>query len=417
MRIIFIHQNFPAQFRHLAPALVALGHQVVALAANRPGEEIRGIRVIGYGERVAAHAHSLAGKPADDWQAKVIRGQAAADAMQALRDEGFVPDVVFAHPGWGESLFVRGVFPGTRFLVYAEYFYGATGGDVGFDPEFAANTPEDRQRVILKNTHLLHALSACDAALSPTGFQRLQHPDWAQEKIRVIHDGIDTERFKPDATAWVQLKSAGLTLHHGGELITFVARQLEPYRGFHVFMRALPLLQKLRPNARVIMVGGNGVSYGRAAPAGESWRSVLMREVGSRLDMSRVHLVGKVPHGVLTRLLQVSAVHVYLTYPFVLSWSLLEAMSIGCLIVASDTAPVREVIKDGETGLLTDFFDSERLARRIAFALENRAELAHLRKAARASIQGRYDLRSICLPRQIDFVLGSRSARKPVAAP
>lgn len=407
MQIIFIHQNFPAQFRHLAPALAAGGHRVVALTVNGPGASLPGVRIVRYEDRLAAHARRQRNTMPDDWQSKVIRGTAAADAMQALRDEGFAPDVVFAHPGWGEALFVRTVFPSARLLVYAEYFYGTAGGDVGFDPEFSTVTPEGSQRLILKNTHLLHALNSCDAALAPTAFQRARHPDWAQDRISVIHEGIDTDLFKPDASAWVQLKSAGLTLRHGDEVITFVARQLEPYRGFHIFMRALPLIQKLRPNARVVLVGGDEVSYGAPAPGGESWRSVLLKEVGSRIDLTRVHFVGRVPHQRLTQLMQVSAVHVYLTYPFVLSWSLLEAMSIGCLIVASDTAPVREVITDGENGLLTDFFDPGQLAEQVAYALENRTHLAHLREAARASIQERYDLASICLPKQLEFVLGN----------
>ena len=406
MQIIFIHQNFPAQFRHLARALVA-GHRVVALTVNAPGASLPGVRVVRYEDRVAAHAQRQRNTTPDDWQSKVIRGTAAADALQALRDEGFAPDVVFAHPGWGEALFVRAVFPSARLLVYAEYFYGTAGGDAGFDPEFSTITREASQRLILKNTHLLHALNSCDAALAPTAFQRARHPDWAQDRIQVIHEGIDSSLFKPDASAWVQLKSAGLTLRHGDEVITFVARHLEPYRGFHVFMRALPLIQELRPNARVVLVGGDEVSYGAPAPGGESWRNVLLKEVGSRIDLKRVHFVGKVPHHRLTQLMQVSAVHVYLTYPFVLSWSLLEAMSIGCLIVASDTAPVREVIADGKNGLLTDFFDPGQLAERVAYALENRTRLAHLREAARASIQERYDLASICLPKQLEFVLGN----------
>jgi len=254
---------------------------------------------------------------------------------------------------------------------------------------------------------LIRALSSCDAALALTAFQRAQHPDRAQDKIQVIHDGIDTGLFKPDASAWVQLKSAGLTLRDGDEVITFVARHLEPYRGFQVFMRALPLIQALRPNARVVLVGGDEVSYGASAPDGESWRKVLLKEAGRRIDLTRVHFVGRAPHQRLTQLMQVFAVHVHLTYPFVLSWSLLEAMSIGCLVVASDTAPVREVIADGKNGLLTDFFDHGQLAERVAYALENRTRLAHFREAARASIQERYDLATICLPKQLEFVLGN----------
>ncbi|HEX6735064.1 MAG TPA: glycosyltransferase [Azonexus sp.] len=410
--ILFVHQNFPGQFRHLAPALAGLGARVVALTINDPGVPLAGVSVVNYSGRVQARVRAAGKERVGDWESKVVRGQAAAEAMLALRDQGFVPDVVFAHSGWGEALFVRSVFPDARLLVYAEFFYGGSNGDIGFDPEFSHPSVDSRQRTILKNTHLLHALSDCDAALAPTEFQREQHPSWAREKISVIHEGIDTRHFRPDDAASIQLKAAGLSLGFGDEVVTFVARQLEPYRGYHTLMRALPLLQQLRPKARIVIVGGDGVSYGPAAPGGASWKTVFLEEVRSRLDMSRIHFVGKVPHEALTRLMQVSAVHVYLTYPFVLSWSLLEAMSIGCLVVASDTAPVKEVITHGDNGLLVDFFDPPALARRVAECLENPQAFRPLRERARASVVARYDLHTICLPRQIDFVLHGPAASR-----
>lgn len=406
MKILFIHQNFPGQFRHLAPALAELGHQVAALSINQPKEQLRGVSVVRYAVRAPANKASTTENPGlSEWDVKVLRGQSAAEAMQELERQGFVPDIVFAHPGWGEALFVKDVFPETKLLVYTEYFYGAPDGDYCFDPEFSKPSLSSAQQATLKNTHLLHALSACDGALSPTAFQKMQHPRWAQERITVIHDGIDTEHFRPDPATWVSLKSAKLTLRPGDEVVTFVARQLEPYRGYHVLMRSLPLLQKLRPNARIVIVGEDGVSYGNAPPNGETWKSVFLKEVAGNLDMRRVHFVGRLPHPLLTRLMQVSAAHVYLTYPFVLSWSLLEAMSIGALIIGSNTLPVQEVIEHERNGLLTDFFDPQGLAHTVADALDNSEKLAHLRVAARETIVSKYDLRSICLPGQIGFVL------------
>lgn len=404
MNFIFIHQNFPGQFRHLAPALCSAGHRVLGLGDNVPTGQFHGVPVLSYALKLK---HRLASRnqatPLDDWQSKVIRGQAVVDALQEIKQQGFSVDVVFVHSGWGEALFVRSVFPDARLLVYGEYFYGTPGGDMGFDPEFSKVSLLGDQRIVLKNTHLLHALSECDAALSPTFFQKSRHPAWAQEKITVIHEGIDTKVFRPDSFAWIQLKSAGQRLSAEDEVITFVARHLEPYRGYHVFMRALPLIQKMRPKARIVIVGGDGVSYGAAATNGQSWKDIFLREVADRLDMSRVHFVGKVPHHLLTRLMQVSAVHVYLTYPFVLSWSLLEAMSIGCLIVASNTAPVAEVIAHGKTGLLTEFFDVKALAETVAEAAENRHRFGDIKAAARAHVEVNYDLNRICLPRLLEF--------------
>ncbi|HSI52948.1 MAG TPA: glycosyltransferase [Ramlibacter sp.] len=403
MRYLFVHQNFPGQFKHVSAALAARGHEVVGLGVNKPGEPIPGVRHVLY--RFAKAEEGDTSGPMrgvmSEVRDKVARGEAAARAMLALQKGGFTPDVVVVHSGWGEAFFTRDVFPDARHVVYAEYYYGGEGGDTGFDPEFSKRSVVADGRVRVRNTHLLHALSACDVALTPTEFQKSRHPAWAHERIRVIHEGIDTQRFKPDPKATVKLQTAGLTLKPGDEVVTFVVRQLEPYRGYHIFMRALPLLQKLRPNARVVLVGGDGSSYSANPPEGKTWRDIFLSEVAGKLDMSRVHFVGRVPHSVLTQLMQVSAAHVYLTYPFVLSWSLLEAMSIGCLVVASDTTPVREVITHNRNGLLTDFFDTGALANCIADALARGKALAPLRKAARQTIVDRYDLATLCLPAQV----------------
>ena len=403
MRFLFVHQNFPGQFRHVSAALAARGHEVVGLGVNKPAEPVAGVRHVLYRESklVAPEpAHPLARAMAE-LEGKVARGEAAARAMVALQKAGFAPDVVVVHSGWGEAFFTRDVFPTARHVVYAEYFYGGDGGDTGFDPEFSRRSLAGDERVRIRNTHLMHALSACDIALTPTEFQKIRHPAWAQERIRVVHEGIDTQRFRPDPNATVQLKTAGVVLRPGDEVVTFVVRQLEPYRGYHIFMRALPLLQKLRPNARVVLVGGDGSSYSANPPEGKTWREIFLAEVAKKLDMSRVHFVGRVPHTVLTQLMQVSAAHVYLTYPFVLSWSMLEAMSVGCIVIGSDTAPVREVIEHGRNGLLTDFFDTKALAQCIADTLERGAELAPLRAAARQTIVDRYDMATHCLPAQV----------------
>jgi glycosyltransferase involved in cell wall biosynthesis len=410
MNILLIHQNFPGQFLHLAPALAQQGHTVVALGTRQQVPDLPGVRYVRHHPIAPATAtphdtgpmaHLMQGM-----QAKLARADSAARAMAALQTKGFTPDVVFVHSGWGEALFVKAVFPRARLLVYAEYFYGAEGGDSGFDPEFSHENLQSRQKTLFNNLHLMQALQVCDAAVSPMAFQRSQHPQLFQSKISVIHEGIDTQRFVPNPAAWVQLGSMGQRLKAGDEVVTFVARQLEPYRGYHTFMRALPLLLKARPQARVVIVGDDGVSYGAAPPGGGSWKQVFLDEVKAALgpDLARVHFVGRLPHEVLTQLLQVSAVHVYLTYPFVLSWSLLEAMSMGCLVVGSDTAPVREVIRDGHNGLLTDFFDPPALALKVAQVLEKKQDFQHLRAVARQTVVNGFDLKQVCLPQALRFV-------------
>jgi len=407
MRYLFVHQNFPGQFRHVATALAQRGHEVTALGVNRTPERFPGVKHALYREptieKMPHGKHPLAGA-ITEVDTKMLRGEAAARAMAQIKADGFEPDIVVAHSGWGEAFFVKDVFPNAKLVVYAEYFYGTEGGDTAFDPEFTRPNLTTSERVRVKNTHLLHALNDCDYAIAPTEFQKSRHPVWAQDRIRVVHEGIATELFKPDPKATVQLQNQGVVLKPGDEVVTFVVRQLEPYRGYHIFMRALPLLQQLRPNMRVVLVGSDGTSYGAPPPSGKTWKGIFLDEVKDKLDMSRIHFVGRVPHATLTQLMQVSALHVYLTYPFVLSWSLLEAMSIGCLVLASDTAPVREVIEHGKNGLLTPFFDSEQLARAAADALERRSELAPLREAARKTVVENYDLQSHCLPMLITLL-------------
>ncbi len=405
MNILFVHQNFPGQFKHLAPALASAGHRVVALGVNPIRVPLAGVQHMLYELRAQAGVIANKAPPAlKELYSKIARGESAANAMLQLAAQGFVPDVVYAHSGWGEALYVKDVFPKARLLIYAEYFYGAPGGDADFDPEFSQPTCDARQRTTIKNTHLLHALNAADAVLSPTEFQRNQHPFWSQGRIRVIHDGIDTDRFRPDTSASIMFGSNAKVMRHSDEVITFVARNLEPYRGYHTFMRALPALLRLRPNAHVVIVGTDGLSYGSAPPGKISWKEIFLGEVSDQLDSQRVRFVGALPHKTLTQLLQVSAAHVYLTYPFVLSWSLMEAMSIGALIIGSRTAPVQELIEHGKNGLLTDFFDAQQLAETVAEALANRPLATSLSKNARKTIVDKYDLRRHCLPAQLNFV-------------
>ena len=313
-----------------------------------------------------------------------------------------MPDVTFAHPGWGEALFIKDIYPTTRLVNYLEYFYRMDDGDVGFDPEFPV-TVDDAPRIRIKNSTQLMSLVGCDASISPTHWQKSRYPQEYQHKIQVIHEGVDTDLLKPDPLASVDIN--GLRLEAGDEVVTYVARNLEPYRGFHTFMRALPALQAKRPNAHVLIVGAEGVSYGRRLPAGETYRQKYQSEVQAAVDWSRVHFLGQIQYERYIRVLQVSMAHVYLTYPFVLSWSMLEAMSAGCLIVGSSTPPVQEVITHGHDGLLTDFFDANALANTLADVLDKPKAFEGLRQQARETVMRRYDLKTVCLPAVMQYLL------------
>lgn len=346
-----------------------------------------------------------------DFETKTIRGEACFRAALTLRERGYRPDVIVAHPGWGESLFLKEVWPEAKLGIYCEFFYRHEGADTGFDPALTPLRDDDPCRMRMKNLNNRLHFEVADAGLSPTRWQASGFPEPFRSRISVIHDGIDTAAVTPDPAARLSLMASDgsrLTLTREDEVITFANRNLEPYRGYHVFMRALPALLRQRPRARVVIVGGEGVSYGARAPEG-TWKEHFIREVRPAIsdnDWARVHFLPPLPHPHFVRLLQVSTVHVYLTYPFVLGWSFLEAMSAGCALVASATAPVQEVIEDGTTGLLVDFFDGEELVAQVDELLSSAALRATLGTAARQYAAAHFDLRGRCLPRQVAWVEG-----------
>jgi len=405
MKILFIHQNFPGQYKHLAPLLAARGHECTALTLRvKESMTWRGVRVLPY--RLPRRAAQKVHPWLIDLDTKVTRAQACFEAARDLRERGFAPDLILAHPGWGESLFLHDVWPRARIGLYCELHYHANYPHLDFDPEFAAPDPESqalRMRMKNINNHLHFAFA--DAGISPTRFQAETFPAEFRKRITICHDGIDTAAARPDPEARFALGEQRLT--RADEVITFVNRNLEPLRGYHIFMRALPRLLAERPKARVVIVGGDGVSYGAPPPEGKSWKQVFIDEVRGQIpdrDWARVHFTGRIPYARFLTLLQVSRVHVYLTCPFVLGWSLLEAMSCGAAVVASDTAPVREVIRDGETGRLVDFFDREALVGAVCALLDEPRTRDALGRAARRHVTRSHDLRTVCLPAQLDWI-------------
>jgi glycosyltransferase involved in cell wall biosynthesis len=405
MKILFIHQNFPGQFKHLAPALAAQGHQVFALTTRQGApSEWQGVKLISYRPNRSStpHIHPWL----IDFETKTIRAEAVFYRAKQLKAEGLNPDLIISNPGWGESLFVKEIWPQAKLAIYCEFFYQVEGGDVGFDPEFPQEEETIACRLRLKNLNNLLHFEVADAGLSPTQWQANSFPSAFRQRIKVIHDGIDTDVACPNPSISLTLNNQ-LTLTRADEVITFVNRNLEPYRGYHSFMRALPEILARRPQAKVLIVGGNEVSYG-APPGGNlSWRDIFLNEAKGKMppeDLARIYFLGRIPYHHFVSLLQLSTVHVYLTYPFVLSWSLLEAMSCGCAIAASDTAPVREVIHDKKTGRLVDFFDYQDIAEQVCHLLAHPEEREFLGKAARQMALERYDLKTICLPQQLRWL-------------
>ena len=365
-------------------------NRVVAIR-QAPNVELENVGTMAY--QVARGSSKDIHPLLSEWEAKILRAEATVKSAQLIKKQGFNPDVIVAHPGWGEALLLKDIWPQAKYLGYFEYFYSATGQDVNFDPEFRVDSQQALAKLRLKNTVNLHALNDMDSGITPTHWQRNTYPEWARGMIEVMHEGIDTLFFAPNDKQTLTIPNKGITLTSKDEVITYAARYLEPTRGFHVFMRALPELLRRRPKAHVIIMGNEEGGYGPAPDGYASWREMLMQEVGWQLDPDRVHILGRLPKEHYRNVLQLSKVHVYLTYPFLLSWSMLEAMATGALLVASDTAPVQEIIQDDKNGLLVDFFDQDALVGRIeeALTLPKRKATA-LRKAGRSTIEREYNV-------------------------
>lgn len=406
MKVLFIHPNFPAQFWHLSKAMAQMGNQVLYMTINTNGNKIGGVQVALYKREqpVPKETHPFL-QPVEE---AVIDGVSVAHGLEKLRDQHhFVPDVIVAHTGWGSTLYCKDVYPDVPVVGYFEWYYNAEGGDVGSFPGEVVSL-EDRMRLRTRDAFHMLNLEACDVRFAPTQWQRSQFPKLYQQDMKVIHEGIDTEFCKPHPGKKLVLKKTdhheAIDLSKAKEIVTYVSRGFEPYRGYPQFISAMALLTKRRPDLHVVLVGTDKACYGAMPEGGKTWKEFMDERV--KYDKKRVHFVGHLERDAYRTVLQASTVHVYYTRPFILSWSMMEAMSFGCALVASKTAPVEEVVQDGVNGLLANFRSPEHLAMRVEELLDHPELRQRLGKAARQTILDKYDVRD-CVKKQIDMIYGA----------
>jgi glycosyltransferase involved in cell wall biosynthesis len=396
MKFLFLHRNFPAQFKHLAAALAKdKKNEVVFVTNNTETKTFGGIKKYSYKlkRKVPNNCHRYL----RFYEESIIHGQSAAEVLISLQQQGFTPDVIFGH-SWGSSLFVKEIFPDVPYVAHIEWYYNPVNSDVDFGGKVL--DVDERASLKTKNSHILQDLVSCDWGVSPTQWQKLQVPEIFRSKIKVIHEGIDTDFCRPDENVEFKVPNTDITLTRKDEVVTYATRGMEEYRGFPEFMKAASILLKQRPNLHILVGGEDRVCYGKHLKD-DTFKKKMLREL--EFDESRLHFVGPLPYNQYVKLLQVSSAHIYLTYPFVLSWSFLEAMAAGCCIIASDTAPVTEVMQDKYSGLLVDFYDVDGIVAKTNEVLDKPEKYSLLRENAREQVVKNYDLKML-LPKQIEFL-------------
>ncbi len=400
MKILFIHQNFPAQYRRLIPALLKRGDSLVAISQQKTGT-IEGVVNLNYslqrGNLPQQHPWLISVESA------VLRAEAVAKRCQQLKNKGYTPDVILIHTGWGEALFIKDIWSDVKVIGFFEYFYPTEKKIANFDPEFPI-AQDTLFQFRMKNSLLLSSLESCDIGVTSTQWQHSLFPQAYKNKIVVLHEGINTKIAKPNKKVRLHLANIKKIFSKKTPIITFVSRNLEPARGYHRFIRALPIIQKYYPNVHIIIVGGEGNSYSKELKQEKSYKQLFLNEVKDKLDMSKIHFLGKVSYTSYINILQISTVHVYLSYPFFISWSLLEAMSISCRIVAANTKPIKEVLQNKKSGLLVDFFSTEELVSQVINILHKPEKYRLMGREARKHILKKFDFETVILPQQLQLI-------------
>lgn len=408
--ILFVHQNFPAQYKHIAQAI-----------AQNKKYDVHCLSQLNFDQdpKIKSHIYKLNKNSSDsinewaiEFETKMIRAEAASKKALQMRENGIFPDLLMIHPGWGEGFFLKEIWPEAKVITYAEFYYKTTDCDIDFDISFIENVLKkdfqnhhdyNKYKLTARNAAFTHSYLSSDYLVCPTVFQKNVLPKLIQKNVNVIHDGIDTNLLKPNENIEIKIRDKKLTKKD--KIITYVSRALDPYRGYHIFMESLPGILKDNPEAHVIIVGDETRhGYGAPHPDGIRYKDYYFSKIKDKIDIDRVFFVSRVSYDIFIKIIQISTAHVYLTYPFVLSWSMLEAMSCGALIIGSNTGPVTEVIKHNKNGLIVDFFSKDEIIETVSKVLKNTNDYNKLRLNARKTIIDKYDLTTVCLPKHIALI-------------
>jgi len=397
MKFLFSHRNFPAQFRHILIELSKdYNNEIIFITGTKNNVQIKGVKKIEYNlkRQVPPNCHRYI----REYEESINHGQAAAEIAISLKKQGFTPDVIYAHP-WGNSMFFKDVFPDVPLINFCEWYYNSKNCDMDFDGKILNEDTLAKNRC--KNAQLLIDMVSCDMGICPTDWQKRQFPKNFHNKIEVIHDGVDTDYFIANNNAELKIPNSDVILSKKDKVVTYATRGMELYRGFPQFMMMVEKLLKKRKDAQVVIGGEDRICYGAKLANNKTYKQLMLEKLD--LDLSRIHFTGGLPYGEYKKLLQISSAHIYLTYPFVLSWSMLEAMSTECIVIGSKTPPVEEVIQDNYNGLLVDFFNIDELLNKVEYALDNQDKLEALRRNARKTIVEKYNLKML-LPKHIKTI-------------
>ena len=396
MRILFLHQSFPGPFRHLVACLGARPEMEVVFLSehSRRESQLPGVRHL---TLPVMPAPTLADRVEREAVHLLRCGSRFANALLKLKAQDFEPDIVYEHPRRGCGFFVSDIFPEAFHVTHAEWYFTKGENFTFFSRERTRPAVEFAQNRI-RNLAQLNALTDCHAAVTTTEWQKNQYPEWARGRIHVMPEGVDTDFFSP--CYGDSFCVDGCDLSAVTELVTFSGRGVEPFRGFPQFYAALPRLLAARPECHVVIMAAE-----RAGNAQEQEEFERLRSE-TPLDPRRVHFVGFRPYEEYRQLLRASSAHVYFTAPFALSSGLFEAMSCGCLLVGSDTAPVREVLRHGENGFLCDFWEHDLLADILTELLARKELMYSVRDAARKTMLEHHDLK-VQLPVHINWLLSA----------